>query len=163
VTGKIRTTIVAGAMILAAICTSGCGTSSSTPSASAAANSGAEDTTLTLSNTPIQQHPIDEPPKGSSIGDEVIVNTVVRNSASTQVGTGTDICTFISASGDVKCQSSTTLKHGTLFSTGIIKGSSPTNFTFAITGGTGAYDDSHGQIRVTPGSGGADILHIDID
>ena len=162
--GRITTTIVG--VLLTALGASACLGSSS------ASTSTAEDTTLGLYDQASSIKTINTPPKGQGIGDVTIILGVLSPvSSATQVGTSISVCTTVSESGpQVQCHGTLTLKKGTLIDTGNVNFTgAPHPVTFGITGGTGAYDDSHGQVIITPAGSGIGtsiqdtLIKIDID
>jgi hypothetical protein len=98
------------------------------------------------------------------MGDVTILNGVLRRPGA-QVGTSNTVCTATSTSGQqVQCHGTLTLTKGTLIDVGNVDFSGgPRPVSFGIVGGTGAYDDNHGQVVAMPGPASADTLEIDID
>jgi hypothetical protein len=77
------------------------------------------------------------------------------------VGSTQDECTILSSTtGALHCETTVTLKQGTLEAAGSASGGP---FTFAVIGGTRAYDQAHGQLTGGPGPNGTTLLKIDID
>jgi hypothetical protein len=170
---RIATTVV-GSILVAVLGVTACGSGSSSGSSSTA-----EDTTLTVYVTPTQNEIYRVPsqqvllvePDGSTrplggakgVGDGGIYNSTILSSPSgATVGSATDISTTMNTAGLVHSDSSLTLKKGTLFVVSNFNNGAPTQ-TFAITGGSGAYDDSRGHVSVAQGSGDESIVKIDID
>lgn len=160
---RVATSIVVGGLLVAVLGVTACGSGSS--GASSGSTSTTEDTTLTVYNTPTAVNRIDTPPKGASVGDEgIYTGDLLASPGGATVGHSTDICTTMSKAGFaglVHCDSSVTLKKGTLFVAANF--SDDNSQTFAITGGTSAYDESRGQVTVTQGSGDESIVKVDID
>jgi hypothetical protein len=171
----IATTVLG--MLGAVLGVTACGGSSGSSSASSGASS--EDTTLTVYATPVGAPGVYMVPSASrtiaasgqagplrhnGVGDRTISNGIILDSPSgAAVGSSTDICTTMNPAGLIRCDTSLTLNNkGTLLSAA--------NFTlndaterFAITGGTGAYDESHGEIIVSLYSGDVYEVQIDVD
>jgi hypothetical protein len=152
--GRVVMTAVAAAIVAAVI-----------GGASLAAASGqrGEDVSLRLIEVRTAVSPVDVPPAGASAGDEFILAGRLRNAANTTtVGRANDVCTVLRASGaPLHCVAVVTLKAGTIDVAGLASGGP--NFTLAITGGTGAYDDAHGQLMGAPGPNGTGLVKLDID
>jgi hypothetical protein len=175
---RIATTILVGGILLAVLAAAGCGGSSGSSSGSGGAPT-AEDTTLTVYDTPVGSTGVYSVPSASrtiaesgqagplkhnGVGDRTLSNGVVLGSPSgAVVGSSTDICTTMNTAELIHCDSSLTLNNkGILFVAANFKPSDATQ-TFAITGGTGAYDESHGEMIVSLYSGDEYEVKIDID
>ena len=100
-----------------------------------------------------------------TVGDEFISKNVLKNRSQTKtIGRDTVICTFTSVSRDdftIHCVASAKFfSGGTIEAAGLIAGS---NFKVAIVGGTGRYDEAHGQIFGRDLGGNKTLLRFDID
>jgi hypothetical protein len=174
---RMIATTVAG-MLVAVLGVAACGGSSGASSGASRAST-VEDTTLTVYATPVGAPGVYRVPSASSklaasgqagplrhngVGDRQIANGVILGSPSgTTIGSSTDICTTMNTAGLIRCDSSVTLNNkGTLFVAANFKQSDATQ-TFAITGGTGAYDESHGEMIVSLYSGDVFEVKIDLD
>jgi hypothetical protein len=161
---RIPTIVVLGGIVLAVLAVSGCGSGSS--GSSIASTSPAEDTTLTVYYAPATNHSVDNPPSGPSVGDlEMDVGILLTNPYKTnRIGSTYDVCYIMSKTRNVyasHCTNSITIaKKGTLYLTGNLSAS---DHTLAITGGTGAYDESRGQVTFAPSPGDDATIKIDID
>jgi allene oxide cyclase len=130
----------------------------------ALASGGAgEDTSFRLIEVRTAVTALDLPPSGGSIGDEFVLAGRLRNAADTHtVGSSNDVCIALSASGTpLQCSGVITLEGGTLEIAGNAPGGP--NFALGISGGTGAYDDAHGQLVAAPGPHGDELIKVDID
>lgn len=130
----------------------------------ALASGGArEDTSFRLIEVRTAVTALDLPPTGGSIGDQFVLAASLRNATNTRtVGRSNDVCTTLSASGSpLQCAGVITLEGGTLELAGNAPGGP--NFSLGITGGTGAYDDAHGQLVAAPGPHGDELIKVDVD
>ena len=132
-------------------------------SLAAASGHRGEDVSMRLIEVRTAVNPVDLPPTGTSAGDEFVLAGTLRNAANTaNVGTANDVCTVLTSSGSpLHCVSVITLKAGTISLAGIVSGGP--HFALAITGGTGAYDEVHGQVTVAQGPNGTGLVRLDID
>jgi hypothetical protein len=80
----------------------------------------------------------------------------------TRIGSTYDVCYIMSEpGGSAHCTNSITITgKGTLFLAGNLSAS---DHTLAITGGTGAFDESRGQVIFAPAPGDDATIKIDID
>jgi hypothetical protein len=132
-------------------------------SLAAASGHRGEDVSVRLLEVRTAVTPVDLPPTGASAGDEFVLAGTLRNAANTRdVGTANDVCTVLTSSGSpLHCVSVITLRAGTISLAGVASGGP--HFTLAITGGTGAYDEVHGQLTGAPGPNGTGLASLDID
>lgn len=175
---RTSTILIVSGILAGALGVTGCGSGSSSGSGGAS-SSTAEDTTLTVYVKPVQNgiytaratdvfringQGVESRTTYNGVGDTGIYNsTVLGSPTGATVGSATDICTTMDTAGLVHCESSLTLDNkGTLFVAANFIHSDPTQ-TFAITGGTGVYDESRGQVSVAQGSGDESVVKIDID
>lgn len=173
---RMIATTVAG-MLVAVLGVTACGGSSGSSSGASGATAG--DTTLTVYATPVGspgEYTVPSasrrvaasgqtgPPRHNGVGDRTLSNGVILGSPSgAAIGSSTDICTTMNTAGLIHCDSSLTLNNkGTLFIAANFKQSDATE-TFAITGGTGPYDESHGEMIVSLYSGDVYEVQIDLD
>ena len=98
---------------------------------------------------------VDEPPSGFSQGDESAITSALFNQAGTRVG-HIDVQSVITGvfptaqMARAQFTFTATLAQGEITATGVATfGGSTTGFTAAITGGTGAYTTTDGQVHVT--------------
>jgi hypothetical protein len=101
----------------------------------------------------VQESSIDLGKKGFSQGDQEIVGLNVLRGGK-KIGEAGQICQFVrvtQASATDLCQIALSLPKGQITAQGLIKSTSagPGTFFLAITGGTGAYQTAHGQVKIT--------------
>jgi allene oxide cyclase-like protein len=86
---------------------------------------------------------------GPSAGDQQIISMDVFNGAK-RVGESHVVCVTVRA-GIVQCDNVTHLPGGDIVATGLVTAAQEETspFTQAITGGTGAYRNAHGQLTVS--------------
>jgi hypothetical protein len=115
------------------------------------------DATITVISRNARETDIDEPPSGLTQGDEITVSSPLFDSAGTRVGhldVHGAITALFAKAGVARGQFefTATLKHGAITATGVAtfteSGETP-GFTAAVTGGTGAYQTTDGQVNVT--------------
>src|SRR5215211_3817593 len=101
----------------------------------------------------VQESNIDLGKKGFSQGDQEIVGLNVLRGGK-KIGEAGQICQFVrvtQASATDLCQVALSLPKGQITAQGLIKSTAagPGTFFLAITGGTGAYQTAHGQVKIT--------------
>jgi hypothetical protein len=115
------------------------------------------DPTITVVSRNARETDVDEPPSGFSQGDEVTISSPLYDTAGSRAGhldVHGAITALFAKAGLARGQFefTATLKHGTITATGVAtfseSGESP-GFTAAVTGGTGAYQKTDGQVQVT--------------
>jgi hypothetical protein len=100
-----------------------------------------------------QETNIDLGKKGFSQGDqEIVALTLFRDGK--RVGEAGNLCQFVrvtKASATDLCQVDMFLPQGQLTAHGLVTSTpaGPGTFSLAITGGTGAYQTAHGQVKIT--------------
>jgi hypothetical protein len=100
-----------------------------------------------------QETSIDLGKKGFSQGDqEIVALSLFRDGK--RVGEAGNLCQFVrvtKASATDLCQVDMSLPQGQLTAHGLVRSTpaGPGTFYLAITGGTGAYQSAHGQVKVT--------------
>jgi hypothetical protein len=95
---------------------------------------------------------VDLGPPGTSVGDMLVKNSPLFNRSNTRrVGRGLISCVFVDLQGPPRCNSETVLRRGTIALQGEL---TQPRFVFAVTGGTGAFQNARGEAhgRVLRGS-----------
>ena len=101
----------------------------------------------------VQETNLDLGKKGFSQGDqEVVALNLFRDGKKT--GEAGNLCQFVrvtKASATDLCQVDMSLPAGQITSSGLVRSTpaGPGTFFLAITGGTGAYQTAHGQVKIT--------------
>jgi hypothetical protein len=133
--------------------------------ASAAAD---DDGKIQLISKVVQEAEVDIPPTGEfGIGDGFVFSDDLFE-GSKQVGESGGQCTFvrldeIAQSATIQCVATLSLPKGQITVQGLITfvGEDDAPFVVAITGGSGAYKNAHGELRVEP-EGDHDRLTLSI-
>jgi hypothetical protein len=101
-------------------------------------------------------------PTGDSVGDVLtFANDVFDASDSTKVGTDQGYCIRVVAGSSWECDYTTFLPRGQIVVEGPFYDAADS--TFAITGGTGAYRNARGQLRLESRNGGTEfefVFHV---
>jgi hypothetical protein len=112
---------------------------------------------------------IDLPPKGESLGDQIVFSDDVYYGGKV-VGSLDGFCTLTrldpkANEGHQQCLVTVSLPKGTLASQGVIvfRGEEVSGFTIAITGGTGRYSDAGGEAHVEFVSDTRTNIHVVLD
>jgi hypothetical protein len=124
--------------------------------AKAGSVAAASDPTITVVSQQSQETDVDEPPSGFSQGDEITISSPLFDTAGNRVGHldvhGATTALFQKAGvARAQFEFTATLRHGAITATGVatFTQSGPGGgFTAAVTGGTGAYDKTDGQVQV---------------
>jgi len=101
----------------------------------------------------VQESSIDLGKKGFSQGDqELVALNLFRDGK--KIGEAGNLCQFVrvtKASATDLCQVDMSLPAGQITSGGLVRSTpaGPGTFFLAITGGTGAYQTAHGQVKIT--------------
>lgn len=87
---------------------------------------------------------------GFSLGDQLVFSDDLRRDGET-VGIGGGACTIVRVTGDpaFQCLVTFRLPDGSIATQALVRGSELPMIRFAITGGTGAYDEAAGQGRAS--------------
>lgn len=97
-----------------------------------------------------QAKTVDVAPVGPSLGDEQVVNGLLRDRSGKKVGRFGFICSLVGVHGKntlEHCAGWGALKQGQITVAGMSAGQD-TRHVWAITGGTGAYRQARGQIKI---------------
>lgn len=112
---------------------------------------------------------IDLPPKGESLGDQIVFSDDVYYRGKL-VGSLDGVCTLTrldpkANEGHQQCVVTVLLPKGTLTSQGVIvfRGEEVSGFTIAVTGGTGRYADAGGEAHVEFVSDTRTDIHVVLD
>jgi allene oxide cyclase-like protein len=122
---------------------------------------------FTALDTTVKETDIDVDNSNSvTIGDQFIEHDVLKNRAGTKtIGSLDAICTFTDVSEEnttVHCVATVKLRRGTLELAGLINFTEETAHV-PITGGTGRYDEAHGQVSLTAVNETDVLIGFDID
>jgi hypothetical protein len=123
--------------------------------AAPAAASGSDPTTIVLLTRHEHETDVDNPPAGFSQGDEAAITSALFNTDGQRVGhfDAAGVFTAVFSTRQVARGQFTftaTLADGQITATGVgTFSASATGFTAAVTGGTGAYRNTDGQVQVT--------------
>ncbi|MFP3712156.1 allene oxide cyclase barrel-like domain-containing protein [Puerhibacterium sp. TATVAM-FAB25] len=131
---------------------------------SAAARSGNDrDHTIRVDATITEVAMVDLGAKGPSLGDQIVfTNELTRGGR--EVGHEGAVCTAVSLERqEAQCVATFELRGGQITVQGLVTLGSMETYALAITGGSGAYQDAAGELRVTPVSDtrGRLVLHLD--
>jgi hypothetical protein len=102
----------------------------------------------------VQESNIDLGKKGFSQGDQEVVGLNVLRDGK-KIGEAGQVCQFVrvtQSSATDLCQLALSLPKGQITAQGLVKSTAtagPGTFFLAITGGTGAYQTAHGQVKIT--------------
>jgi hypothetical protein len=101
----------------------------------------------------VQETSVDLGKKGFSQGDQEIVGLNVFRGGK-KIGEAGQVCQFVrvtKSSATDLCQIALSLPKGQVTAQGLVKSTAagPGTFFLAITGGTGAYQTAHGQMKIT--------------
>jgi allene oxide cyclase-like protein len=119
------------------------------------AASGSDPTTIVVLTRHERETDVDNPPAGFGQGDEAAITSALFNTGGQRVGhfDAAGVFTAVFSATQVARGQFTftaTLAHGQITATGVgTFGASTTGFTAAVTGGTGAYRNTDGQVQVT--------------
>jgi len=151
----MRTKIALGAIVavILVLVTAGITAASATSKSTTNTTSTPATKVIDLTARALQGGDVDEPPKGPSVADYFVFSeTLTRRSDGRRVGESGGNCqvTRLGANQEpaaLHCVATLRLRQGQITVQGLITESGPT-FYVAITGGTGAYQTAHGQMRV---------------
>lgn len=117
------------------------------PTASASFAQTRSDSTLHVIDHSAQEAFLDVPPKGTSLGDQFYFNDPVFDAANkNQIGTDQGICFHMVLAHTYECHWTVYLPTGQITVEGPFD--FPADSTLAVLGGTGAYKEAHGQMRL---------------
>jgi hypothetical protein len=138
----IRSSLIAGTAIAAALAVGGAGFAS-------AASPAAQSQTLRVRETITAVASVDAAPAGLSAGDESILHLRITSLAGKPIGVNNAVCTVLApvSAGLAHCVGTGSLPGGTIEWGGDLSLSGERD-TFVVTGGTGVYRDAAGQINV---------------
>jgi hypothetical protein len=131
---RFRTAIVVGLALLAVLAVG---------VASAAASARAARLNFQVVVRDAQLTYVDLGPPGNSVGDMLVKNSPLFNRSNTRrVGRGLISFVFVDLQGPPRCNWEAVFRRGTIALQGVLR---QPRFVFAVTGGTGAFQDVRGE------------------
>lgn len=123
-------------------------------------------TRIRVNSFTIEEHFVDVPPANESLGDQIVFSTNLKKSGQ-RVGNVHVVCTITALrSGTVQCLATASFVQsfhggGQITVQGVLSGE-PTDFTLAITGGTGSFVGAEGEVHVHQVSPGLEVLTFEL-